>query len=97
MHIYRIIFLLWNVESQKKGLTKDWMTKLWTTVDTRFISAMNRRNDNVSEVIDGQQRLLSILGFLQESYKDENGKEQLSNKHGFKLSKLRFLKELNAF
>ena len=47
MHIYRIIFLLWNVESQKKGLTKDWMTKLWTTVDTRFISAMNRRNDNV--------------------------------------------------
>lgn len=55
-----------------------------------------RRDDNVSEVIDGQQRLLSILGFLQENYKDENGKEQLSNKHGFKLSKLRFLKELNG-
>lgn len=55
-----------------------------------------RRNDNVSEVIDGQQRLLSILGFLQESYKDENGKEQLSNKHGFKLTKLRFLNELNG-
>ena len=55
-----------------------------------------RRNDNVSEVIDGQQRLLSILGFLRESYKDENGTEQLSNKHGFKLSKLRFLKELNG-
>lgn len=55
-----------------------------------------RRDDNVSEVIDGQQRLLSILGFLQEKYKDENGKDQLSNKHGFKLSKLRFLKELNG-
>lgn len=55
-----------------------------------------RRNDNVSEVIDGQQRLLSILGFLQEKYKDENGKDQLSNKHGFKLSKLRFLKDLNG-
>lgn len=55
-----------------------------------------RRNDNVSEVIDGQQRLLSILGFLCESYKDENGQEQFSNKHGFKLSKLRFLKELNG-
>lgn len=55
-----------------------------------------RRDDNVSEVIDGQQRLLSILGFLQENYKDENGKEQLSNKHGFKLTKLRFLKELNG-
>lgn len=55
-----------------------------------------RRNDNVSEVIDGQQRLLSILGFLQEKYKDENGEEKLSNKHGFKLTKLRFLKELNG-
>lgn len=55
-----------------------------------------RRNDNVSEVIDGQQRLLSILGFLQKEYKDENGKVQLSNKHGFKLTKLRFLKELNG-
>ena len=55
-----------------------------------------RRNDNVSEVIDGQQRLLSILGFLKEAYKDVNGDEKLSNKHGFKLSKLRFLKELNG-
>lgn len=55
-----------------------------------------RRTDNVSEVIDGQQRLLSILGFLGESYKDVNGKEVLSNKHGFRLSKLRFLKELNG-
>lgn len=55
-----------------------------------------RRSDNVSEVIDGQQRLLSILGFLRESYKDVYGNEQLSNKHGFKLSNLRFLKELNG-
>ena len=55
-----------------------------------------RRNDNVSEVIDGQQRLLSILGFLEENYKDENGEDQPSNKNGFKLSKLRFLKELNG-
>lgn len=55
-----------------------------------------RRSDNVSEVIDGQQRLLSILGFLRESYKDVNGDEKLSNKHGFKLSNLRFLKQLNG-
>lgn len=55
-----------------------------------------RRSDNVSEVIDGQQRLLSILGFLKESYKDLNGKEKLSDKHGYKLSNLRFLKELNG-
>ena len=55
-----------------------------------------KRDDNISEVIDGQQRLLSILGFLQEHYRDEEGNEQLSNKHGFKLTKLRFLKELNG-
>ena len=55
-----------------------------------------RRDDNVSEVIDGQQRLLSILGFLGEPYKDVNGKEELSNKHRFRLSNLRFLKELNG-
>lgn len=55
-----------------------------------------RRKDNISEVIDGQQRLLSILGFLREPYKDEKGNEKLSDKHGFKLSKLSFLKELNG-
>lgn len=55
-----------------------------------------RRKDKVSEVIDGQQRLLSILGFLRESYKDENGQDCLSDKNGFFLSKLRFLKELNG-
>lgn len=55
-----------------------------------------RKNNKVSEVIDGQQRLLSILGFLRESYKNVDGKVELSNKHGFKLSKLRFLKELNG-
>mgnify|MGYP001336639426 CR=1 FL=1 len=55
-----------------------------------------RRNDRVSEVIDGQQRLLSVLGFLREPYKDMNGQEQLSDKNGFKLTKLRFLNELNG-
>lgn len=54
-----------------------------------------RRDDYVSEVIDGQQRLLSILGFLKEDYVNEDGKNALSNKHGFKLKKLRFLDELN--
>ncbi len=41
------------------------------------------KDSTCMNVIDGQQRLLSILGFLRESYKDENGNEQLSNKHGF--------------
>ena len=55
-----------------------------------------RRKDGITEVIDGQQRLLSILGFLREPYKDVNGKQRLSDKNGFKLSKLRFLSELNG-
>ena len=55
-----------------------------------------RKKNSVSEVIDGQQRLLSILGFLRESYKDVGGVERLSDKNDYKLSKLRFLKELNG-
>lgn len=54
-----------------------------------------KREDSVSEVIDGQQRLLSIIGFLGEVYKDEDGKFKSSNIDKFKLSKLRILKELN--
>lgn len=55
-----------------------------------------RRKDRVSEVIDGQQRLLSVLGFLGEPYKDINGQAQFSDKNRFKLSKLRFLTDLNG-
>ncbi len=55
-----------------------------------------RKKNGVTEVIDGQQRLLSILGFLRESYKDVDGNEKLSDKNGFTLTKLRFLKELNG-
>lgn len=55
-----------------------------------------KRSDKVKEVIDGQQRLLTILGFLGRTYKDENGIAAASNKDHFKLSKLRILKELNG-
>ena len=55
-----------------------------------------KRNDTVREVIDGQQRLLSILGFLKEEYRNENGDIEISKKNGFKLSKLRFLTDLNG-
>ena len=34
-----------NVESQKKWTAKGSMTKVWTAVDTGFISAVNRRDD----------------------------------------------------
>ncbi|WP_133158713.1 DUF262 domain-containing protein, partial [Clostridium thermosuccinogenes] len=55
-----------------------------------------KRNNKVKEVIDGQQRLLTILGFLGKSYIDENGNFSLSQKDRFKLIKLRILSELNG-
>ncbi|EKE27034.1 MAG: hypothetical protein ACD_4C00082G0001 [uncultured bacterium (gcode 4)] len=45
-----------------------------------------KREDGVSEVLDGQQRLLSILGFLKKEYLDENHNKQKSVKHGYSLS-----------
>lgn len=45
-----------------------------------------KRKDGVSEVLDGQQRLLSILGFLKKQYLDENNEKQKSNKHGYALN-----------
>ncbi|MBN1253597.1 MAG: DUF262 domain-containing protein [Bacteroidales bacterium] len=45
-----------------------------------------KRSDGVSEVLDGQQRLLSILGFLKKEYLDENNVKQHSNKNGYSLS-----------
>lgn len=55
------------------------------------------RDDGVQEVIDGQQRLLSILGFIGEKFKDENGNLCSSKKEGFRLD-LRngILKDLNG-
>jgi len=44
------------------------------------------RPDGISEVLDGQQRLLSILGFIEESYLDENNKKRYSDKNGFSLN-----------
>jgi len=45
-----------------------------------------KRNDQVSEVLDGQQRLLSILGFINEPYLDENNNLKFSNKNGYPLN-----------
>jgi uncharacterized protein with ParB-like and HNH nuclease domain len=45
-----------------------------------------KREDGVSEVLDGQQRLLSILGFLKRKYMDEDNKPQESLKNGYSLS-----------
>lgn len=45
-----------------------------------------KREDGISEVLDGQQRLLSILAYIQRSYLDENNEMRKSNKHGFSLN-----------
>lgn len=55
-----------------------------------------KRSDKIKEVVDGQQRILTILGFLGKTYKDENGKMVPSSKDQFKLSKLRILSALNG-
>lgn len=56
-----------------------------------------KREDGVSEVLDGQQRLLSILGFLKKKYTDENNKLQPSIKNGYSLIlKNSILKDLDG-
>lgn len=45
-----------------------------------------KRADKISEVLDGQQRLLSILGFIQKRYLDVNNVMDKSNKDGFALN-----------
>lgn len=44
-----------------------------------------KKCDETYEVVDGQQRLLSIISFLGKTYKDENGVEQSPQMHDFKL------------
>lgn len=56
-----------------------------------------KKKDGVKEVIDGQQRILTILGFLGEPYLDEKGETVYSNKNRFTLTKLKILKDLNGF
>jgi hypothetical protein len=55
-----------------------------------------KKLDGTSEVIDGQQRILTLIGYLQEEYTDQNGARARSKNHGFKLKKLRVLKELEG-
>lgn len=55
-----------------------------------------KRIDGVSEVIDGQQRLLTLLGYIGSEYIDEKGKSKSSKNHKFSLRKLRILKEIET-
>ncbi|MFN1215792.1 DUF262 domain-containing protein [Chryseobacterium kwangjuense] len=56
-----------------------------------------KKMDGVKEVIDGQQRLLSILGFLGEEYKNEYNKSILTKKNNFKLKGLKILNDINGY
>lgn len=55
-----------------------------------------KREDGISEVIDGQQRILTILGFMGERYLDENSKSAYSKNNLFHLRKLKILEDLNG-
>lgn len=55
-----------------------------------------KRSNGVNEVIDGQQRILTLLGFLGEEYNNEKGSMMRSKNHKFALRKLRILSELNG-
>jgi len=55
-----------------------------------------KRSDGIYEVIDGQQRILSILGFLGEDFLNEDGIRVKSEKNNFKLNNLRILSEFNG-
>lgn len=56
-----------------------------------------KREDGISEVLDGQQRLLSILGFIGKPYLDENNNIKYSNKNEFALNlKNQILKDLHG-
>lgn len=55
-----------------------------------------KRENGVKEVVDGQQRLLSVISFVGKQYRDENDKLTYSKNNNFKLKKLKILTELNG-
>lgn len=55
-----------------------------------------KRLSNLKEVVDGQQRLLAIIGFLGEQYYNEDGELKYSKNNSFKLKGLKILTELEG-
>jgi len=55
-----------------------------------------KREDGVNEVIDGQQRILTILGYIGSEYIDENDKTVFSKNHKFGIRKPRILTEIES-
>ena len=56
-----------------------------------------KKKNNVREVVDGQQRLLSIIAYMGKQYCDENNKLVYSKINNFKLKKLNILDKLNGY
>ncbi|MBS4028601.1 MAG: DUF262 domain-containing protein [Ignavibacteriales bacterium] len=56
-----------------------------------------KREDGISEVVDGQQRLLTILGFIGSEYIDENDNTAFSKNDKFSIRKPKILKEIEGF
>jgi hypothetical protein len=54
------------------------------------------QGDALNEVIDGQQRILTLLGFIGNEYINENNKSEYSKNHKFSLRGLKILKQLNG-
>lgn len=55
-----------------------------------------KRSNLVKEVVDGQQRLLAIIGYLGNQYHNENGELTYSLNNSFKLKGLRVLTDLEG-
>jgi hypothetical protein len=55
-----------------------------------------KNKNGVKEVIDGQQRMLSIIGFLGKQYLNENNKLVFSKNNNYKLRGLKIIKEING-
>lgn len=55
-----------------------------------------KRTTGVKEIIDGQQRLLSIIGFTGKQYRNENNDLVYSKNNSFKLKGLKILTSLNG-
>lgn len=55
-----------------------------------------KKNNGIKEVVDGQQRLLSVISFVGKQYRDENDKLTYSKNNNFKLKKLKILTDLNG-
>lgn len=55
-----------------------------------------KRKDGIKEVIDGQQRLLSVISFLGRQYRNETDKLAYSSNNSYKLKGLNILEKLNG-